>query len=121
MFSISVENSLSDISAIYAIDPNTEKPFMLVFLNDMVPFIHKIIDHIPVWATVPLFFINLHASFVWNYVDIFIMVISMGLSELFKQLNSELEQVRIKVNTVKTKTFFTFTVLNFCFVIDYDF
>lgn len=70
---------------------------MSILLEAMVPFIEKITAHIPVWATVPFFLINIYATFVWNYIDIFIMMISMGLSELFKQLNSELEQAKDEV------------------------
>lgn len=42
--------------------------------------------------------IDLIVAFVWNYLDIFIMMISIGLSSLFELLNKELEQRRREVD-----------------------
>lgn len=39
-------------------------------------------------------FINVVATFVWNYMDVFVMVVSVGISTRFKQLNADLQQVK---------------------------
>lgn len=85
------------MSTISVIEPVAGKPFVLILLEIMVPFIQTITEQIPVWASIPLFFLSICATFVWNYLDIFITMISMGLSTLFKQLNSELEQAKDEV------------------------
>ncbi|XP_055326852.1 gustatory receptor for sugar taste 64f-like [Sitodiplosis mosellana] len=39
-------------------------------------------------------FTTLIATFTWNYMDLFVMMISVGLSSRFKQINEELERVK---------------------------
>lgn len=43
-------------------------------------------------------FINIVATFAWNYMDLFIMIVSVGLSSRFKQINEELRRVKGEVN-----------------------
>lgn len=43
----------------------------------------------------PLFYLmKLYGTYAWNYVDVFIMMVSIGLANLFKQLNNE---IKIKI------------------------
>lgn len=42
-------------------------------------------------------FLNIIASFVWNYTDLFVIIISIGLASKFQQLNTELMKVKGKV------------------------
>lgn len=42
-------------------------------------------------------FINFCATFVWTYLDVFIMTMSLGLAMQFKLYNDELKRVRGKV------------------------
>lgn len=44
------------------------------------------------WAACFINLIKIFAKFTWNYVDVFIMVVSVGLSTHFKLINDELEQ-----------------------------
>lgn len=45
------------------------------------------------WITACLLFINLALTFAWNYMDIFIMLISIGLSTRFQQINLRLSRL----------------------------
>lgn len=38
-----------------------------------------------------ILYINESSTFVWNFLDIFIMIVGVGLSTHFKVLNDELE------------------------------
>lgn len=49
------------------------------------------------WIALLICFINENATFIWNYLDIFIMFNGIGLSTHFKMLNIELEQAAIEV------------------------
>lgn len=42
-------------------------------------------------------FVNIVATFAWNYMDLFVMIISVGLSSRFKQINEELQRVKGEV------------------------
>lgn len=44
---------------------------------------------------------NILSTFVWNYMDVFVMIISIGLSSKFKQLNANLEKFKGMVSNWK--------------------
>lgn len=50
--------------------------------------------------------VNVMAAFVWNYMNIFVMMISIGLSSRLKQLNDELQSVKGKVLHTKHITMY---------------
>lgn len=52
------------------------------------------------WIALLMCFINENATFIWNYTDVFIMIMSIGLSTHFKLLNIELEQATIEVKNL---------------------
>lgn len=54
-------------------------------------------DRIPIWVAMIIYFMNLCATFVWSYMDVFIMMISVGIATLFKLLNNELKQAQFEV------------------------
>lgn len=41
--------------------------------------------------------INVIATFLWTYMDLFVILISLGLSSRFNQLNADLDQIKEKV------------------------
>lgn len=45
--------------------------------------------------------VNVMAAFVWNYMNIFVMMISIGISSRLRQLNDELHRVKGKVPHTK--------------------
>lgn len=75
---------------------SAENPFTELVKSN-VPYLFANADHIPVWVAIFINLINVYATVVWNYLDIFIMIISVGLSTHFKLLNAELEQTTVEV------------------------
>ncbi|KAG8232432.1 Gustatory receptor 1 [Ladona fulva] len=53
------------------------------------------------WKGLSLVFISFVATFIWNFTDLFIMIISLALSTRFKQLNSKLRLVSGKALSPK--------------------
>lgn len=43
--------------------------------------------------------LNVLATFIWTYMDLFVILISLGLSSRFKQLNVDLERIKGEVDT----------------------
>lgn len=95
---ISVEHSLCVIAGLhYILVYCTEKDPITEMIKSLVPHIMTQTDRIPYWLAFFIYFINVCATFVWTYMDVFIMMISIGISTLFKQLNNELEQTKVEV------------------------
>lgn len=90
--SFSVEHILF---VIYNIIPNDRDSLSAVDL--------QYVNELYVWPTrvAYYFFVMIRGTFIWSYVDVFIMMISIGLVNLFKQLNNEfkrnIEQAKFKV------------------------
>lgn len=42
--------------------------------------------------------VNVISTFCWNYMDLFVMMISAGLSTRFKQINEDLQRIKGEVN-----------------------
>lgn len=53
--------------------------------------------------------INVVATFMWNYTDLFLIIISIGLSSLFKQINDSLEENKNKVSKNQVNNHFVLT------------
>lgn len=59
-------------------------------LKRAVPYLFAKSQYIPMWAVIPIYCLRITASFIWIYVDVFIQVISIGLSTQFQLFNGEL-------------------------------
>lgn len=46
------------------------------------------------WLAIIGKFLNVSSTFAWNYMDLFVMLISLGLSSRFKQINVDLQRVK---------------------------
>lgn len=49
---------------------------------------------VSIWLAVPINFISITTTFVWNYLDAFILIISIGLSTLFQLFNDKLMETQ---------------------------
>lgn len=47
--------------------------------------------------------LNVVATFSWNYMDLFVILISIGISTRFKQFNMNLERIKGEVNFIQIK------------------
>lgn len=54
-----------------------------------------------VWIAIVGKVVNVIATFCWNYMDLFVMMISAGLSTRFKQINEDLQRIKGKVKTMQ--------------------
>lgn len=50
------------------------------------------------WKAILVDIINMLSTFSWNFVDLFLILVSMALADQFQQLNSRLNSVRGKVS-----------------------
>lgn len=75
---------------------NLEGPILESFYGNWRPHIYHIIDF-HVWQIPILEIINLSFTFTWTYLDIFIMMLSIGLRGLFEMFHRRLEQSQGKV------------------------
>lgn len=41
--------------------------------------------------------VNVAATFAWNYMDLFVMMISLGLTSRFRQINDDLQRIKGEV------------------------
>lgn len=74
----------------------TVTEFIRTLLSSLVPQSGSI----PMGIAILMSVINENATFIWNYIDVFIMLMSIGLSTHFKLLNIELKQATIEVSRV---------------------
>jgi gustatory receptor len=70
------------------------------FLENQFGFIFP---RIPFWLPYGIFveLINLSFTFGWNYMEIFVMIVSLGLCTRFQQINQRMERFRGKVKSLK--------------------
>lgn len=47
--------------------------------------------------------INVITTFLWSYMDLFVMLVSMGLAERFRQINEDLFKFKGQVSTSRNK------------------
>lgn len=97
------EHLLTAISTIYyvkACDPDSD-PVAGFFEEQLIQLFS--ITKFALWKGLLGKMINVMAAFVWNYMNIFVVIISIGISSKFKQLNEEL--IRIKGEVKKNKCF----------------
>lgn len=50
-----------------------------------------------IWLALAGKVVNVISTFCWNYMDLFIMMISVGLSTRFKQINEDLQRIKGEV------------------------
>lgn len=60
-------------------------------------FLIKEINQLPIFRAIIACYLSESAAFLWNILDIFIMIIGIGLTMHFKVFNSELEKAKAKI------------------------
>lgn len=101
-FIVSVEHLIADGSVLhFVLKCHKEQDPMTELAKHNVPHLITYAEHVPLWLAICINFINISSTFVWNFLDIFIMIISKGLSTHFKLLNHELQQASFEVAFMK--------------------
>lgn len=63
------------------------------------------------WKGILVETINILSTFSWNFVDLFLILISIALADQFRQLNSRLYSIRGKVKYMQN------IINNICFLL----
>lgn len=84
------------------------------FLSKNFGFIFENVPYNRYYA-MSIYFFNLCLTLNWNYMDLFLMLISMGLATRFRQINTKLEEFRGKVCS---RQIFSGKIFNFFFAKD---
>lgn len=98
----SVEHMLSIISDIYyshLCDPNQEDPIKNYFSSELKP----LFMYLEFRPEIAIFgkFVNICTTFLWSYMDLFVMLIGVGLSSRFRQINECLMSHKGEVEIIK--------------------
>lgn len=62
-------------------------------LKTTLPELFSLVEY-STWLAILGKFLNVSSTFAWNYMDLFVMLISLGLSSRFKQINDDLQRVK---------------------------
>lgn len=81
------------------VDFESDKNILTELIRNLVPRS----ETLPTFIALLICIVHEHATFVWNFLDIFLMMVGIGLSMHFKVLNNELERTtnEIKVNRMR--------------------
>lgn len=85
------------VNAIKAIPP--KNPLQELF-EIQVPFLF-IITELTWWKAILSKWFNVVVTFAWSFMDLFVMIVSVGLAAQFKQLNTDLKRVKGQVRHIK--------------------
>lgn len=88
--------AISDMFYVNACRPNFD--LMTGFFERQSMQLFQITDY-ELWKGLLGKAVNIMGAFVWNYMNIFIIIISIGISSRLKQLNNELKFIRSEVHS----------------------
>lgn len=74
-----------------------EKDPLAENIQAYVPYLYNNTENISIPGIVFAYFIAATGAYVWNYVDVFMMMIGIALTSQFKFFNDDLRQVKGKV------------------------
>lgn len=94
---------ISDIYYSHLCDPHQNDPIKNYFHSELRP-LFMFLTYSPVTAVFGKF-INICTTFLWSYMDLFVMMIGVGLSSRFKQINECLMSRKGKVSSLYSNRF----------------
>lgn len=53
------------------------------------------------WKAILSKWFNVVVTFAWSFMDLFVIVVSVGLTSQFRQINADLQQMKGKVMTIQ--------------------
>lgn len=75
---------------------HNDKDILLGLIRRMVPNLIPLENPPPNYIALTFCYISENTAFMWNFVDIFIMIIGIGLTTHFKVLNNELQRTNFQ-------------------------
>lgn len=113
IFLFSGEHLLNILSNIHYTNycPQTEDPIKNFFIltNQHIFLIFPYSVSLAIWGKVQ----NILCTFIWNYMDVFVMIVSIGLAAKFKQLNDNLFKFKGMVSLYYVHTILSNITLHF--------
>lgn len=67
------------------------------YLRDASTPIFELVEY-SLWLGCIGKFLNIVATFAWNFMDLFIILVSVGLTSLFERINEDLNRVKGEVS-----------------------
>lgn len=67
-----------------------------VLFETQIPLIFTLTE-LTWWKAIFSKWFNIVVTFAWSFMDLFVMVVSVGLASLFKQINFDLQQMKGRV------------------------
>lgn len=68
----------------------SERDPLTAVVKFSVPYMFTSAEFVPIWGAFLVEIISITTTFVWNYSDAFILLISIGLTTQFQSFNDEL-------------------------------
>lgn len=76
---------------------HSDKDILTELIRSLVPHLVPQGEPLPTFVALLICCINESATFVWNFLDIFLMIVGVGLSTHFKVFNNELEHAAVEM------------------------
>ncbi|XP_077285082.1 gustatory receptor for sugar taste 64f-like [Arctopsyche grandis] len=96
LFPALIEHLLAVITCLsVAYDCNRGAPVLDSYFTNSFPQIFAHTDFTP-WKGILVQFVNVSSTFNWNYMDLFLILVSLTLTDRFEQLNDRLDSVKGK-------------------------
>lgn len=76
---------------------NGDKHVFTEFIKVSVPHIASRTEPLPTFIALLICYINENTTFVWNFLDIFLMIVGFGLSTHFLLFNNEMEWATVQI------------------------
>lgn len=73
-----------------------EKDPLQELFKTQVPMVFTLTE-LTWWKAILSKWFNVVVTFVWSFMDLFVMIVSVGLASLFQQINLDLQQMKGKV------------------------
>lgn len=103
-FSVSVEHLLSNLPTLHQVHRCHSKANGNLFYEFSIIHVDILFSIVPYHFLLSLYVIvvRIIATFSWNFLDLFIMLLTLSLAERFKQINMELYRIEGKVSVSLT-------------------
>lgn len=79
-----------------ALKATPEKDVFDELFHIQVPLIFTLVN-LTWWSAILSKWFNIVVTFAWSFTDLFVMVVSIGLASQFRQINTDLQQIKGKV------------------------
>lgn len=85
------------VSIIVSALSNKQDPLEELF-ETQIPMVFTLTE-LTWWKAILAKWFNIIVTFVWSFMDLFVMLVSIGLTSQFQQINADLNHMKGKVQT----------------------